>query len=193
MTHSWAALTREDLMQKNLQNPNLPFERQADETLVIFPPTGGISGNREAKAVAYLLNWVESHDLGEVFGSGTGFTWDCVAEPDSGKATLLTPAAAFVAKGRLPEGWDKGEDTLLNLAPDLAIEICAKTDDLEAMKAKMQEAVSSGVKLGWVIDRQNQQAFVYRADGLITQYPATAILSGEDVVPGFKLALKYLL
>jgi hypothetical protein len=47
--------------------------------------------------------------------------------------------------------------------------------------------------LGWVIDRQNQQAFVCRADGLITQYPATAILSGEDVVPGFKLGLKYLL
>ena len=193
MADSWAALTEEDLMQISLQNPELRFERQVDGTLVILPPTGGISGNREAKAVAYLLNWVESHNLGEVFGAGTGFILNTDADQNSYDVTLLTPAAAFVAKGHLPEGWDKGEDTLLNLAPDFAIEICAKTDDLEAIKGKMQEAVSKGVQLGWVIDRENQQAFVYRADGLITQYPATAILSGEDVVPGFKLALKYLL
>jgi hypothetical protein len=39
----------------------------------------------------------------------------------------------------------------------------------------------------------NQQAFVYRLDETITQYPATAILSGEDVVPRFTLPLKSLL
>ncbi|MHC5779567.1 hypothetical protein [Nostoc sp.] len=44
-----------------------------------------------------------------------------------------------------------------------------------------------------LIDSKNQQALVYRRDGSITQYPATAILSGEDVVPGFMLALKKLL
>jgi Uma2 family endonuclease len=49
------------------------------------------------------------------------------------------------------------------------------------------------VQLGWLIDRQNQQGFVYRADGTITQYPATATLNGENVVPGFTLALKSLL
>ncbi len=44
-----------------------------------------------------------------------------------------------------------------------------------------------------LIDRKNQQALVYRQDGSITQYPQTAILSGEDVVPGFTLPLKRLL
>lgn len=39
----------------------------------------------------------------------------------------------------------------------------------------------------------NQQALVYRRDGSITQYPATAILNGEYVVPGFMLALAKLL
>ncbi|HEY9674057.1 MAG TPA: Uma2 family endonuclease [Waterburya sp.] len=193
MADSWAAITDEEQIRMRSQNPELTVEQDVDETLVTLLPTGGISGNREAKAVAYLLNWVESHDLGEVFGRGTGFRLENEAEPSSYGVTLLTPDAAFVAKERLPEGWDKGEDTFLNLAPDFVIEICSQTDDLEAIKAKMQEAVSKGVRLGWVIDRENQQAFVYRADGLITQYPATAILKGEDVVPGFKLALKYLL
>jgi Uma2 family endonuclease len=193
MADSWAALTEEEQIRMSLHNPELRFERKPDGTLMTLPQTGGISGNREAKAVAYLLNWVESHDLGEVFGPGTGFKLENNAEQDSDEVTLLTPDAAFVAKGRLPQGWDKGEDTFLHLAPDFVIKICSKSDTLEAIKAKMQESVSKGVQLGWVIDRPNEQALVYRADGLITQYPATAILSGGDVVPGFKLALKYLL
>src|SRR5919202_316006 len=190
MLKSWTAVTDEELMQLNLENLEQRFERNADGTLISMPLTGGISGNREAKAVAYLLNWVEAHDLGEVFGSSTGFILNCDVVQSSNIVTLLMPDAAFVSKGRLPEEWDKGEDTFLNLAPDFVIEICSKTEDLETIKAKMQESVSLGVQLGWLIDHQNEQALVYRADGHIRQYPATAILSGEDVVPGFKLALK---
>ncbi|HEY9603754.1 MAG TPA: Uma2 family endonuclease [Allocoleopsis sp.] len=185
MLKSWTAVTDEELMQLNLESLEQRFERNADGTLISMPLTGGISGNREAKAVAYLLNWVEAHDLGEVFGSSTGFKLE--------NGAVRSPDAAFVAKGRLPDAWDKGDDEFLNLAPDLVIEFCSKTDDLEACKAKMQEYAANGVQLGWLIDHLNQQAWVYQADGLITQYPATAILSADDVVPGFKLALKYLL
>lgn len=185
MVKAWAAVTDEELMQISSQNPELRFERNADGTIVTMPPTGGISGNRELKAGAFLLTWVESQDLGEVFGSSTGFKLANTA--------VKSPDAAFVAKGRLPEGWDEGEDQFLNLAPDFVIEIRSKTDSLETLKAKMQEYIANGVRLGWLIDRKNQQALVYRADGTITQYPATATLSGEEVVPGFTLALKSLL
>lgn len=178
-------VTDEELMLMSSQNPELRFERNANGTLETMPPTGGISGNREIKAGAYLLNWVESQDLGEVFSSSTGFRLANTA--------VRSPDAAFVAKGRLPEGWDKEEDKFINLAPDFVIEIRSKNDSLTKLKAKMEEYISNGVKLGWLIDSKNQQALVYRRDGSITQYPATAILSGEDVVPGFTLLLKKLL
>lgn len=96
----------------------------------------------------------------------------------------------FVSKGCLPEGWE--EDKFINLAPDFVIEIRSKSDSLETLKAKMQEYIENGVRLGWLIDRKNRHALVYRADGTITQYPGTAILSGEDVVPGFRLVLERL-
>ena len=180
-----SAISDDELMLMSSANPQLRFERNADGTLVTMPPTGGISGNRELKAGAYLLAWVESHDLGEAFSSNTGFRL--------ANSAVKSPDAAFVAKDRLPQGWDQGEDRFLDLAPDLAIEIRSKTDTLSQLQAKMQEYIANGVKLGWLIDRQNQQAFVYRSDLSITQYPATAILSGEDVVPGFTLPLKSLL
>ena len=157
----------------------------SDILLGTMPPTGGIYGNREIKAGAYLLNWVESRDLGEVFSSSTGFRLANTA--------VRSPDAAFVAKGRLPENWDEEEDKFINLAPDFVIEIRSKNDSLAKLKAKMEEYISNGVQLGWLIDSKNQQALVYRRDGSITQYPATAVLSGEDVVPGFTLLLKKLL
>ncbi|MEH2120610.1 Uma2 family endonuclease [Nostoc sp.] len=178
-------VTDEELMLMSSQNPELRFERNANGTLETMPPTGGISGNREIKAGAYLLNWVESQDLGEVFSSSTGFRLANTA--------VRAPDAAFVAKQRLPEGWDEEEDKFINLAPDFVIEIRSKNDSLAKLKAKMEEYIANGVQLGWLIDRKNQQALVYRQDGSITQYPATAILSGEDVVPGFMLPLKKLL
>ncbi|MGF1990439.1 MAG: Uma2 family endonuclease [Nostoc sp. ZfuVER08] len=178
-------VTDEELMLMSFQNPELRFERNANGTLETMPPTGGISGNREIKAGAYLLNWVESRDLGEVFGPSTGFRLANTA--------VRSPDAAFVAKGRLPEGWDEQEDKFINLAPDFVIEIRSKNDSLTKLKAKMEEYIANGVQLGWLIDSRNQQALVYRRDGSITQYPATATLSGEDVVPGFMLPLKKLL
>ncbi|WP_084786336.1 Uma2 family endonuclease [Mastigocladopsis repens] len=185
MVQSFYTVTDEELMLMSSQNPELRFERNADGTLETMPPTGGISGNREAKAVAYLLTWVESQDLGEVFSPSTGFRLPNTA--------VRSPDAAFVAKGRLPKGWDQQEDRFINLAPDFVIEIRSKNDSLEKLKAKMEEYITNGVKLAWLIDRQNQQALVYRSDASITQYPATAILSGEDVIPGFTLPLKRIL
>ncbi|MBW4427939.1 MAG: Uma2 family endonuclease [Nostoc desertorum CM1-VF14] len=178
-------VTDEELMLMSSQNPELRFERNAHGMLETMPPAGGISGNREIKAGAYLLNWVESQDLGEVFSSSTGFRLANTA--------VRSPDAAFVAKGRLPKGWDEEEDKFINLAPDFVIEIRSKNDSLAKLKAKMEEYISNGVQLGWLIDSKNQQALVYRRDGSITQYPATAELSGEDVVPGFSLLLSKLL
>ncbi|MEH2137385.1 Uma2 family endonuclease [Nostoc sp.] len=178
-------VTDEELMLMSSQNLELRFERNANGTLETMPSTGGISGNREIKAGAYLLNWVESQDLGEVFSSSTGFRLANTA--------VRSPDAAFVAKGRLPEGWDQQEDKFINLAPDLVIEIRFKNDSLAKLKTKMEEYISNGVQLGWLIDNKNKQAFVYRRDGSITQYPATAILSSKNIVPGFTLSLTKLL
>lgn len=137
---AWSIVTSEELSILSSRNPDLRFERNADGTLVTMPPTGGISGNRKAKAPAYLLTWVESHELGDVFSSSTGFRL--------ANGAIRSPDAAFVARGRLPQNWDQGEDQFLPIAPDLVIEVRSKTDDLATLKAKMQEYIENGVRLG---------------------------------------------
>jgi Uma2 family endonuclease len=185
MARTSPAITDDELLRVSSENPELRFERDADGTLITMPPIGSISSNREVKAITRLAIWVEDNDLGEVFSSSGGFKL-----PNS---AVRSPDAAFVAKDRLPAGWQDTEDEFLNLAPDFVIEIRSKTDSLTKLQRKMEEYRDNGVKLGWLIDRQNKRAFVYRRDGTVTCYPATATLSGEDVVPGFALALEILL
>jgi Uma2 family endonuclease len=43
----------------------------------------------------------------------------------------------------------------------------------------MEEYWENGVKLGWLIDHANKQAFVYRQDGMITCYPAMGFSVGR--------------
>jgi Uma2 family endonuclease len=179
------SITNEELIQLSSSNPHLRFERSSDGSLVTMPPTGWISGNREAKAITRLSVWVEDHDLGEVFSSSTGF--------ELPNGAIRSPDAAFVARARLPENWDQGEDEFINLAPDFVIEVRSKTEPLSTLQAKMQEYIQQGVKLGWLIDRQHRCAYIYSADGAITPCSETATLSGADVVPGFTLELVRLL
>ncbi len=185
MVQSWYSVTDGELMELSSQNQSLRFERNYLGNLVTMSPTGAISGNREAKAIAYLLVWVESNNLGEVFSSSTGFRLP--------NGAIRSADAAFVSHSRLPQGWDEGEDQFLPLAPDFVIEVRSKTDSLSVLQEKMEEYIANGVRLAWLIDRQGQQAWVYRDDGTITRYPSTATLKGEDVVEGFSLALKRLL
>ena len=164
MISSLSRITDEELMLLSSQNSQLRFERNANGTLETMAPTGGISSNREAKAISYLLTWVESNELGEVFSSSGGFKL--------ANGAVRSADAAFVAKGRLSERWDEGEDAFFNLAPDFVIEIRYQNDSLKKLQEKMEEYIANGVRLGWLIDRKNKQAYVYRADNSITKIRA---------------------
>ena len=179
------SISDQDLLQLSCMNPELRFERNADGSLVTMPPTGGISGNREAKVIARLGMWAESNNAGDCFSSSTGFKLP--------NGAVRSPDAAFIGKGRLSQGWDEGEDEFIAVVPDFIIEIRSKSDSLSALQGKMEEYIANGVRLAWLLDRKNQQALVYRQDGTITQYPPTAILNGETVVPGFELNLAQVL
>jgi Uma2 family endonuclease len=52
MVRSQSAISDQELMQLSAKNPELRSERNRDGTLLAMAPTGGISGNREAKAGA---------------------------------------------------------------------------------------------------------------------------------------------
>ena len=73
------------------------------------------------------------------------------------------------------------------------VELRSATDELKPLQNKMQEYRDNGVRLGWLIDPQNQQVEIYRLgrEVEVLQFPTS--LSGEDVMPGFELDLAQIL
>jgi Uma2 family endonuclease len=53
----------------------------------------------------------------------------------------------------------------------------------------MQEYLDSGLKLGWLINPQDQQVEIYRQNQPIEIVSLPTILSGENILPEFILEL----
>jgi Uma2 family endonuclease len=75
------------------------------------------------------------------------------------------------------------------LCPDFVIELRSRSDRLKPLQDKMQEYLVSGLRLGWLIDPQNQQVEIYRAGQAVEIVKFPARLSGEEVLPGFLITV----
>jgi Uma2 family endonuclease len=169
-------------------NRDLRLERTATGELIVNPPTGGESGKRNLSISAQLGNWVEAHEeLGEGFDSSTGF--------DLPNGANRSPDASWVSRERWESLTPQQRKGFVPLCPDFVIELRSESDSLPRLQAKMREYIANGARLGWLIDPQNRRVVIYRSererDGEVLENPTH--LSGEDVLPGFKLNLRRLL
>ncbi|MDJ0578050.1 MAG: Uma2 family endonuclease [Xenococcaceae cyanobacterium MO_234.B1] len=66
-------LTDEQFYHLCSKNQDWQFERNAKGELIIMPPVGGVSGNREADLITEVNIWNRQTNLGKVFSSSTIF------------------------------------------------------------------------------------------------------------------------
>ena len=174
-------LSNEQFYQLCQVNDQWRLEETAQGELIIMPPVGAISGNRESEFNADVVIWNRQTKLGKVFSSSTVFIL-----PNGGKRS---PDVAWISNER----WDsltlEEQEKFAPICPDFVIELRSRTDSLNQLQSKMQEYLNSGLKLGWLIDPQNQKVDIYRQNKAreIVSLPTT--LSGENILPGFNLEL----
>jgi Uma2 family endonuclease len=174
-------LSDEQFYQLCHDNDEWRLEQTAQGGLIIMPPVGAISGNRESDLNADLVIWNRHTKLGKVFSSSTIFTL-----PNGAKRS---PDVAWIAKER----WDalplKEQEKFAKICPDFVIELRSRTDSLTQLQAKMEEYLANGVRLGWLIDPMSQQVAIYRPNQAVEIISLPATLSGENVLPEFTLEL----
>ncbi len=66
-------LTDEQFYQLCQDNETLRFERTATGELIIMPPTGGETSNRNGRLNQQLFNWTDTDGTGIAFDSSGGF------------------------------------------------------------------------------------------------------------------------
>ena len=167
------------------QNDHLKFERNPDGTIVAMPNTGGKTGNRNMKITSRLDIWSETFG-GLGFDSSTAFRFS--------NGATRSPDASWVSDARWNQLTDKQQEKFPPIAPDFVVELMSKTDSLNSVKEKMQEYMTNGVLLGWLINIKQQEVLIYRADGTISKHTDfEQPISGENVLPGFTFDLRLLL
>jgi Uma2 family endonuclease len=171
----------EQFYQLCQKNSDLQFERTASGELIIMPPVGGESGNREAEFIIDLGIWNRQTKLGYTFSSSTIFKL-----PNGGDRS---PDAAWIKKERWEALTPEQKRKFPPIAPDFVIELRSATDNLATLRQKMQEYMDAGVKLGWLINPQQQQVEIYRLGKDVELRNLPTELLGEEILPGFGLSL----
>ncbi|MEO1211038.1 MAG: Uma2 family endonuclease [Cyanobacteria bacterium J06638_20] len=178
-------LTDEAFYQLCQANPDVKFERSAKGDLIVLSPTGAESGRRNAELTTDLNIWKRQTQLGYTFDSSTCFKLPNGAE--------RSPDAAWIERSRWEALSLEDREKFPPLAPDFVVELRSASDRLSTIQAKMQEYQDNGVRLGWLINPQDQQVELYRIGQPVEILQAPQQLSGEAVLPGFVLELTRIL
>lgn len=176
------SITHEKFWEICQANQDLRLELTAAGEVIAMSPTHSWTGQQNSGLTAQLWNWNESTELGIVFDSSTGFTLP--------NGAVRSPDAAWIKKERwnsLTEEQQRYEFS--PIAPDFVVELRSSSDDLETLQAKMQEYMSNGVQLGWLIDPKQRQVEIYRVGKPTEILQAPSLISAEDLLPGFELKL----
>ena len=149
--------------------------------LIDMGNSGALHGYVCSTLVILLGGYVRQHNLGAMLDSSTAFKMK--------NGNKRSPDIAFFAKERLqgmavlPSGYLEG-------APDLAVEVLSPDNTVEEIDDKLTEYFENGSRLVWVINPIQHYVLVYRSaeepDRLLKGKDS---LDGEEVIPGFSLAI----
>lgn len=175
-------LTDEQFYQLCQDNEDLRLELTAEGELIIMPPTGGITGSRNATITYQITSWTRKDGTGLSFDSSTMFIL-----PNGAKRS---PDGSWVSRER----WDglshEERDKFVPLCPDFVLELRSSSDRLSFLQEKMAEYISNGAALGFLLDPKANRVYVYRPGQPVESLDNPRTVSGDPELAGFVLDLK---
>ena len=174
-------VTHEQFQQIASVNRDLRLERSAEGELIVMPPTGSDTGNRNLDIEGQLWLWNRQTKLGVAFNSSSGFHLPNGAN--------RSPDAAWVKLDRWEALTSEEREGFAPICPDFVVELRSKSDNIASLRAKMREYLANRACLGWLIDRKNRKVEIYRQGQDVEVLDNPTTLSGENVLPGFVLDL----
>ena len=175
-------MTEEQFFVLCQNNRDLRFERNANGDLIIMSPTGGETSNSNAGLIGQLWVWNEQNKLGKIFDSSGGFKLPNGAN--------RSPDAAWMPLSSWNSLTAEQRKKFLPICPDFVVELLSPTDSLKKTREKMEEYRDNGSRLGWLINRRSKQVEIYRPGKEVEILESPKSLSGETVLPGFKLNMQ---
>jgi Uma2 family endonuclease len=163
-------------------NRDLRIERTTEGEWLIMPPAGGDTSEGNAEINRQLANWAKRDGTGAVFDSSGGFRLP--------NGAVRSPDAAWMLRARLAQFSAAQRRRFIPACPDFVLELRSPSDRLADLQAKLAEYIANGARLGWLLDPEARQVYVYRPDVPVVRLDNPARLAGDPVLPGFTLDLR---
>lgn len=142
-------------------------------------PTGAKHGAVTDELETRISYFVRQNKLGKVFAAETGFI---LAEGTVRGIDISFVGNEKLAKFGIPESF-------FPAAPDLAVEVISPGNTSDEIQNKIEEYLSAGTKLIWIVYPKQKMIHVHRQSSVIKILRATDELDGEEVIPNFKCKL----
>ncbi len=162
-----------------LANPELRIERDETGHILIMPPTGLESSFTNNDIQTEVSIWNRKTKNGRVSDSNGGYRL-----PDK---SMRAPDVGWISNERLMRVPPEELKKFAHVCPDFVIEVRSESDNLNELQEKMGKWINNGVRLGWLVDPQNQTTTIYRPDQEPQIKSFTETLFGEDVLAGFTM------
>ena len=161
---------------------NLELSREGD--LIIVPPTGGKTGNRNSKLTARIVLWAEK--------DGTGVTFDSSSMFSLPNGAMRSPDASWIKKERWDALSEKEQEKFSPICPDFVVELRSPSDSLKRLQEKMKEYAANGAQLGGLLDPSTRRVYVYRPGAEVEILEDPEAVSGAPLLRGFTLDVRAL-
>lgn len=153
-----------------------------DGTLVEKP-----LGYYESRIAGLIFHYIEmfltKHDRGIVL------TADGLLRAIPGR--VRAPDVSFFSWNHFP-GRLLPPGQILDMAPDLAVEVLSPSNTKDEMARKRQEYFAGGTRLVWEVDPIKRTVRVYTSPTRPRLLREDKMLDGGDVLPGFRLSIRTL-
>jgi Uma2 family endonuclease len=148
--------------------------------IIVSPKNSYSHGDICAQLLTALRTYAQDHKLGAVWDSSTGF-W-------MRNRNCRAPDVSFISKARL-RGFRRRASQFFPEAPDLAVEILARSNTPAEIRQRLDDFFDSGTQLAWIIHPEEQFVEVCTSPIQRRTLGPGAFLDGQQLLPGFRFPI----
>jgi Uma2 family endonuclease len=153
-----------------------------DDQIVELAPMGAYEVWLATLLVARLATFARQHQLGRA-------VQEMLFDLTVATGRKRRPQVAFVSFDRWPRHRRIPRTEAWEVVPNLAIEIVSRTDSVDQIVDKIAEYFHAGVERVWVVFPSQEQVYAYESPTSVRILTRTDELSGEPILPHFRLPL----
>lgn len=171
--------------QRDLLSPDF---RQAGGVLelvdgvLVEKPVGWLESRLATVLAAEIHAYLKRRNLGVVNCGGDAYL-------KLNRRLIRVPDVSFVRWERLP-GRKAPKEPCPELIADLVVEVLSRANTRQEMQRKRSDFFSRGTTLFWIVDPRKFTVTVYRDEKTSEVLTIKDAMTGEGVLPGFRLSIR---